>query len=729
MNATRNTTTNTLNKNTIALNKLDAVVFDGTILDAGITEKTKIYTAPIDNFVAALTLNAELMNLGFIMSAQLLNTAKTLSEVQLTRLAQELIPPLQKRKGSHVNYQPMYPNFPEQMIDASDVELYFNAIRHYWSAGQWTPNYRALPRAYAFEANKFIEIGLTTNTEINAIFTKLLQSNDSIAEDDKQTLEWFMLNVDNTQLIFPGDIPFAENKCIIAAILLAQDKDISPLVKTATDILRIATYLSEGDVSLAQNVQYVSLPRSLRKTLTLQLARVINEEDIGRHRNKWVRLFHNLHVGEYSEKVYAIAKKARNNQALESFYGRVEYAINTNNLPAAINLLKSRPGEFGRKLDLLLRLTPQKKGNRLQRLMQKADNGTQPNFQQNHIVDAFLSIADKIPTRNLLQLLGHLHRRNLDIDKRVVFPKGNTQRAIIVRKNMKALNKDTLATLIVGIKHTLTKRFSEEAPLGKVWIDPDLMDCPVPSQQRSASKGLFSVARGTRLPIGDDNTLRLFVYWVGRDIDLSASFHNEDFSLMEQVSYTNLRSRGYQTYHSGDITSAPNGACEFIDITIDAAVERGARYLAMNVLVYCGPTFSEHDTCFAGWMTRSTPNSNEVFSPKSVQQKIDIRANGHNVIPVIFDLKLRKAIWTDICLPKHSQWSGNNIESNRASIEERIEAIVDSTHKLSLYELFEMHAAARGNIVTTREEADQEFSISKGVTPFHIDDINCEYIG
>lgn len=294
---------------------------------------------------------------------------------------------------------------------------------------------------------------------------------------------------------------------------------------------------------------------------------------------------------------------------------------------------------------------------------------------------------------------------------------------------MNALNNDTLAALTVGIKDTLTKRFSAEAPLGKVWIDPDLMDCPVPSQQRSASKGLFSVARGSRLPIGDDNTLRFFVYWVGRDIDLSASFHNEDFSLMEQVSYTNLRSNGYQTYHSGDITSAPNGACEFIDITIDAAVERGARYLAMNVLVYCGPTFSEHDTCFTGWMTRSSPNSNEVFSPKSVQQKIDITANSHNVIPIIFDLKLRKAIWTDICLPKHAQWGGNNIESNQASIEEKIEAIVDSTHKLSLYELFEMHAAARGDVVTTREEADQEFSISKGVTPFHIDDINCEYIG
>ncbi|OUS28426.1 hypothetical protein A9Q99_12970 [Gammaproteobacteria bacterium 45_16_T64] len=289
-----------MNKMTITLSKLDGVVVNTTPLDS-----------TVDNLAAALTLNAELMQLGYIMSETLLTATKQLSNNNLTLFAQELITTLRQRKGAHINYTPMYPNFPRQVIDISDMELYLNAITHYWSLGQWLPDTDKLPRHYAFEATKFQEIALTTDNQVKGIFTALLASNDSLSDTDKKILEWFMLNLPKDQRIFPEVIPFAENKCVVAAIMLAQSQDISPLVKSATDILRIATYLSEGDISLATNTTFISLPRQLRKNLSLQLERVINEEDIGRHRNKWVRLFHNLHVGDYSKKVYSIAKNGQ----------------------------------------------------------------------------------------------------------------------------------------------------------------------------------------------------------------------------------------------------------------------------------------------------------------------------------------------------------------------------------------------------------------------------------
>lgn len=94
-----------------------------------------------------------------------------------------------------------------------------------------------------------------------------------------------------------------------------------------------------------------------------------------------------------------------------------------------------------------------------------------------------------------------------------------------------------------GIQQSLKQRFAALEPLGKVWIDLVLIDCPLPSQQRSSSEGLFNVARGTRLPLANKDsditdTLRLFVYWIGRDIDLSATLHNEEGEMIEQVSYT-----------------------------------------------------------------------------------------------------------------------------------------------------------------------------------------------
>jgi hypothetical protein len=46
-----------------------------------------------------------------------------------------------------------------------------------------------------------------------------------------------------------------------------------------------------------------------------------------------------------------------------------------------------------------------------------------------------------------------------------------------------------------------------------------------------------------------------------------------------------------------------------------------------------------------------------------------------------------------------------------------------------LYELFELHAAARGELVETPEDADTVFTLTKGVTPFDVNTINAEFMG
>jgi len=280
-----------------------------------------------------------------------------------------------------------------------------------------------------------------------------------------------------------------------------------------------------------------------------------------------------------------------------------------------------------------------------------------------------------------------------------------------------------------GINLVLHERFSELGELGKVWINPDLAGCPLPTQQRSASESLITVGRGTKLPLGTDkDTLRMFIYWKGQDIDLSATLYDEDFKLIQHVSYTNLKSDGFQACHSGDITRAPNGASEFIDITMPQAVKMGARYVTMNVLVYAGPSFADHEECFAGWMTRSKPQSNEIYDAKTVEQKVDLRNASRNAIPVIFDLLERKAIWADVATPRSSYYGGNNVESNRASIENTMQAIATMKNKLSLYELFKLHADVRGTIVENKEDADLVFSMYEGTTPYNIAEINSEYL-
>ena len=98
-------------------------------------------------------------------------------------------------------------------------------------------------------------------------------------------------------------------------------------------------------------------------------------------------------------------------------------------------------------------------------------------------------------------------------------------------------------------------------------------------------------------------------------------------------------------------------------------------------------------------------------------------------MPVIFDLVERKAIWVDLITKSSYCHGGNNIHSNKATIEETLEAIISMKNKISLYELFNMHAKARGEIVENREEADTVFSTYEGdVTPYNISIINDKYL-
>lgn len=659
----------------------------------------------------AATLAASMVSLGFAPSRELHAWLETSSQDQLAAFREAVIPALEELKGAHVTHQHLYPNFPLQVMKLSTSELLLNALAHYWSGGSWKPDYEALPRELHHEEVKLVEIGVASQEDYLAIFPRLLASNDSLSAADQAILAYFM--VEEPELALPESIPFKENACVVAGMLLRAGKDPAPFVHTATDLLRAVTYLNEGDVSLASNTRFRSMPRAQRRRIVALLERVANEEDLDRHRGKWKRLFHSLHVSEYaSERLQALVSKIRNNEKVTSFNGCVERAFQEGELDELLALLRQRPGVFARRLDEVLR------------------NYDEPELQA-QVVGAFADVADQVPTRVLVQMLGHFQSRAAGSARRVVFPKGLTQKAQIIAAAA-PLAAELVSRLVEGLEGTLRARFSQLEPLGKVWIDPALAGCPVPSQQRSASECTHDLARGTRLPLGDESkqTLRLFVHWVGGDIDLSATLHDEEFAMIEPISYTNLRSEAYQACHSGDITSAPppEGASEFIDITIDRAADHHVRYVVMNVLVFSGPAFADHETCFAGWMTRERPESNEVFDPATVGLKVDLRSKSRNAIPVVFDLVERQAIWTDLVTSGRSDWELNNVESNRTRIRHVLEAIVTSASKLSLADLLRLHAEARGELVATREEADFTCGLAGDLTPYDINRISADFL-
>ena len=690
-----------------AIKKLGSVVLGKSATDMQDSER-KVYL---------ISINAELANLGYILDQKVYNSLlKNLSMENVIDF-QDAFTAIRKIKGADVEYTPMYPNFPRQVAEMDELELYLNAFMHYWSYGAWKPDYEKLPRAREIEFTEFKTLGVVTEDEFKNIFTTILSSNESISDEDREIINWFAANY--SDLVYPDVIPYKENLCVVVGNFLDKGMDVSGLITNTTDVLRVMTYISGGDVSLAGNTKFKSLNRQQRRILVRALERVATLEDLNRHRSKWIRALHSLHVGDYSKKLFDLASVLRSNETIETWNSRVEAALKAKK-PSVIGLLMERPTEFARRLDVLLR---------------------EPSFTADIVLDSFERVTEKIPTRVICQVFGHFQKRDQDVKNRVVFPKGSTQKAKLIDNELSALPTEVVERVQDTLAATLVDRFKDMEPLGKVFVDDALYDCPLPTQMRSASTGAYAVARGTRLPVGDKGTLRFFIYWKGQDIDLSATFHDEDFNYRAHVSYTNLRQGGF-CYHSGDITWAPNGASEFIDIDIDKALKAGHRYVAMTVYVYSGPFFAEHDACYAGWMTRDKPNSNEIYEPSTVQQKLDLTGEARMAIPVVFDLLERKAISVDLYSKgREFSWGsgrigglnygGNNVERNNATIEQVLKSIsMLKDTRMEMGSLCTLHGLARGKIVANREDADYVFALDDeaDINPFMVNEINTKLV-
>lgn len=634
------------------------------------------------------SLNANLQVLGYILEPKL---AQSLRQDGLADLAKAVIQTLQIIKGVK-NYSPVYPNFPDQVMEASEAELYWNATIQYfhdWVADLtgdrsfvWAPAYDKKDRGELKDKVKLSVISLGTEDELKSILSSLIASNTSVSQQDKDDVSWFLnfYGFDN----LPKNIPHKEMLGLIGSLAIDKGIDLSPRFKTATDVLRLATAMSGGDVSLAENTKFKSFSRPQRRAL-LSMLNQCNEpiEDMLRHKERWLRLGERLHPGEYKNltTVAEAFEILREGKPFQSFASKVEQAIKNEDVKIAVGLLKTRPGSFARRLDQLLRI------------------GT----RYDQVVGPFLSVAEDVSTPVLLQAKSHFEERMQPVsDLRVFFPKGAVAKVQAIKNELEPIKNVACRQIMEGIDEVLVKRFAKLPSLGRCRIDEVLREVIVPFSQRSASRSLRTITRGSRLPFGiGGDTVRFFIWWKEKDgdrtdVDLSATYFNEQWRLAGCIAYYNLRDSTAQACHSGDRTSAPNGACEFIDLHIPSCLKQG-RYVIMNVNSFTGQKFSDMPECFAGWMIRQHPGSGEIFDPKTVKDRLDVGSDSTQTIPMILDLQERKVIWTDVNL-KANPRRANNVHHNLSNIALFGKAFTEMK-KPNLYDLIALHVRARGILV------------------------------
>lgn len=740
-----------------------------------------------DNISLVATMQVNLQELGFGLSPEAIRLLSHLDKSTIVSTYKDIVSIARESVGAHRVFSPMYPNFPKQVIDASGLELFINALIHYSGdilGFRYMPAYSEEPReemaledsvaVSAEESAKLRVISIVGASAVAKLFVSMVSANTSKSSSDIAILsEMFKflpsIGIDIIEVLASiQDIPQKETKAIVQGLIVA-DSSISPedtctlmcsMSNTVTDVLRFAVYLfsAKKDVSLSSAPRFASFKRGQRKLVLAMLNHVLSNtrmasavEDAASRREVWVRLAEKLHVGDYATKFpkaveFFNALKDVSAVIGSPLNGRVDKAIASSDLLKAINLLKIKPGVMARSLKKVLnRVTSGEEGSAL--------------------VSAFAEVADQVSTPVLLQV--HAQFKQDSVTSRTFLPKGLTSKVFvesdIVRKacRIEAPSKATIAdklpsTVLESLKSmtlpkaelpvednllirrqlaavaraTLVTRFSKLEPLGSVFVDSDLSEQFIPAGARSASKAFKTVARGSKTALPDNKPIvRVFIWWKDLangqrvDIDTSFAFYDDNYQLVDKCTFTKLRTTGVT--HSGDITSAPNGACEFIDID-KSKIPENFRYAVMVINSYTSQNYSEMEECFAGVMTRSAGQSGKIFDGRTVVNKFDLTADTAVVVPIAVDLKENKIIWMDASL-NSNEGAWNMIESQS----DRISYMLQGFNELvrpTLQDLFLMHAEARGTLVESIEDADTVFSMYQGVTPFDYEVISSEYM-
>lgn len=658
-----------------------------------------------NNRQMAMSVVSELMQFGYLLNEDAIKNISSASKEDISQFHNELVNYLKIMTGSNRNYTPFWKGFPQEVMSKTELELWFHQITHYISKGTYEPNEWTRERKTAFEQSSYTILHSGSEKSFLNIFTKLVSVNNSLTPDDMSIVEWFAKS--DCKLIFPKTIPFKENLCTLASMGL----DVP--VKTVTDVLRIAVHMSGGDISLprvapklirasAWTTQRVENPhrgdfkfkkfkRKERRYL-LELLEKTNcdASEATLKEQRWVRLGEILHPGEYKTRfpnAFNMFNQIRN-EKIDSWYSKVEKAYQ-NSFQEGIDKLSERPGELFRRLDYLIRY------NCKPQLPKRKDI----------IFDAMKKVASKVSNKVLFEAYEHFGQRNVDNNNRTIMIKGS--RSITKLKDLKALDKNLIKEVQNTILKALCLKFSQLDSLGKVWIDEELKNIPMPKNMRSLSSALKPTVRGQRTPIGNQNSkvIRAFVHWFdergNQDLDLTGTFIGNDTIMhIGWNGHKNCESGCY----SGDVRNRRGACAEYIDINVEKALQEGYKYVVLDVKNYNGSTFSSVKDAVAGYMEREFPESNENFLPSTISDCTRLQNESSSTIMSVIDLETREYIHLDV--------DTTGIPVSSANTQAMLDAIEPYCQppSFSVYDLIMMHVESRKGTLVKEKDAKTKFN-------------------
>lgn len=542
--------------------------------------------------------------------------------------------------------------------------------------------------------------------ELRGWLKRCLCSKTSLPAEQRQDI-LAVLNALGAPDLTPAEVGFREHRALLSRFLWSAKRweRLAPFMETPTDLLRTFAALTETNISLDQPVKYPRMSKAERRFVLRSLEAMgpteLVEDQLLKYRGLWLKLERGLHSGEWQRqfpRAYEALRRLREGLCRPRF-SALEQALARADGAAIAEELERLPGGVTVR--------------RFAHAMAVVGEG-----EREALLERLRPRLEKASLKDLLMLSAVLKRDGWAVRTLVLTKRGATQ---VIPRQPGRLSWHARSRLTAELEGRILARIRTEHGADswagkKVYIDPAAEQLVIPLSLRSASEGLMTLGRGSRVPLGLADTVRLYVYWKQRgqrtDLDLSTITFAEDGSCTGFVDWTRLSGSGM--VHSGDLQSAPFGAAEFIDARIDEVREKSGRYLAAGVFRFSGDSFSEMEV-FTGWMERDQPNADyKTFDPATVSQKADLKSTASYAIPFLIDLQERQVLWLDLAV-----WSLDR--SNQvANSYRRLEQLVGAGGEMArwaptLAGLARHHVEARGGELTAaREQATITFALDRG---------------
>ena len=745
------------------------------------TNKNRVVVDP--DLVAAFYL--ELYSLGFRLTSAAYDGLLNMSASQFKSTAQIVRDDIIKRHGLGVNYNVLYKGFPESVPDFDRYTFYrivtlitevFETVQDegerlqcghlvhgpllnanefgacpvcQFSDDQLTEDgaaaYKDVENRLEFLRSnniKIVDVDAASDATFNEVVTNLMASKSPLGEDEQAVLNTVFQTLPQAELdaLVPPAFGFKEilAQCVVLYGNRFSNEDTIRVfgahITTAPDVLRIAKEFRDRPLK-TQGADYsvedgfinkdgmltrvkFKLSNRQRKLIVSLLDRIDNPcPDMVGDRMDWVHLNKCVHFGQFKKKFPNAFEACRRlfdaPDTIRTYESHYESLLVSTDTTKLIGLLTQRPGFFARVLHAVLR--------------KHHDNADE-------VLKVFEEVASDVPMRTLIVLRNLFSSELRQGGRPRVYVNPTTGKCKIIDMPRDSLPDDLNRKASDALKRVIERKMKRPDGLTRVLIDPVLKNFKVPLKLRDVSAAKEKRERGSTVPVKHGKTVRAFVYWHEPDessgpidLDLSVTLYDRNFdTVIETSSYYYMNRDGSSMTHSGDIQSAPSGASEMVDIDIDKARNKGARYALLYVNTYTNHSFDSFEA-FVGIQSGKNLGGHEKINPNDVEIRFDLTGSALSNVAAIYDLVKGRIIYGNLATDAEAYTNVGDADYNTKTMGGFL--INEAETGMSMYEYFELFAKVNGAKVVNQSEPDVKYDyVFDYRTSQNIDEFNSQWL-